>query len=170
MRRNQVKVDPRGPERPSHYGQDNNEFIPRDQTDNDYPGPTEQSEPTNLGAPVIERPTAVFLVEPPPRARTLKTWQPSTVTIDNLAASVNAGRQQIASNDRRRTRFIVANLEAANSVFITADAMNNNQAFAYELPAGKREEFFHNGPMWAFCAATKSAKIALFAELEVDQS
>lgn len=156
-----------GPDRPSHYGQDNNEFIPRNQTEQDFPSLEDSPEP-HTGFLAAPDPTPVYLVEAPPADRKIVAWRPETFTVDNTATNTNAARTQIASNDRKRTRLIITNLDAANSVFITADAMNNNQAFAYELGAGKREEFFHNSAMWAFCASTKSAKIAVFSEYEVD--
>jgi hypothetical protein len=170
MRPKQVDVQ-HGPERPSHYGEDNNEFLPYDNTDKDFATQEDAAalEEQKFGFPKLIAPTPVYLVEPAPNARTLKRWHTETVTVDNTATSVNANRTQIASNDRHRTRLIVQNLDAANSVFLTPNPMNNNQSFAYELAAGKREEFFHNAGMWAFCAATKSAKIAIFGEIEVDE-
>lgn len=157
-----------GPTRPSHFRQEVNERAAYDSPPHDYA--SESDTPVAVhGFPPPPQPTPVYLTEPPPRARVIVNWRPDTFTVDNTATNVNASRTRIASVDRHRKRFVVRNLDAANSVFITNDALNNNQSFAYELPFGTREEFFHTGEMYAFCATTKSAKIAVFAEVELDE-
>lgn len=156
-----------GPIRPSHYGEDNNEFIPKDHTDLDY-ATEEHVDPTAVGFPPAPQATPVYLTETPPVSRLIKPVQIETLTVDNTVANTSASRTQIAANSPNRTRLIIRNLDAANSVFITQDAMNLNQAFAYELPFGQREEFLHNRALWVFCAATKTAKISVFREFETD--
>lgn len=162
-------VPPGGPVRPSHYGEDNNEFIPRNQTHTDYATEEGADNVATGWAPPPQHPTPVYLTQSPPKARLIKKVQVETFTVDNTVGNTNASRTEIASNSLNRTRLIIRNLSATDSVWITLDAMNNNQSFAFELPFGQREEFFHDRAMWVFCAATKTVKVAVLREYEVDE-
>lgn len=153
-----------GPDRPTHFNQDVNEYTQRrDQTEQDF-ATEEDKAVTTTGFPPVAEPVPVILVESPPRARILRRALLNTYTLDSGVDRL----QQIASDERMRVRLFVRNLDDADSAFLALSGMDKNQSRALELPAGKDIEMFHNVAVWAFCA-TSTVKIAVEVEMEVEQ-
>jgi hypothetical protein len=102
--------------------------------------------------------TPVFLTEPPPETQNWTDWTCGTVPL---------GIQAIQYGDatRKRTRFVVRNLDAANLVYVSRLRSDLTAMAAYQIPPGKREEFFHNGPI---CLSTNVAGTLATFYSEID--
>lgn len=151
------------PGRPSHFHEDQNERVPdAKQGTVDY-ATTVADDQVDYGFMPPAESQPVYMTEAPPVVRYIKRWQPATYNVD----SADPKGIRIAGNDRNRTRLLVANLDAANSVYLTLDQQNKNPAFARELAAGKEVEMFHNSEVTAF-SLVGNPKLTVHAEYEVD--
>ncbi len=111
--------------------------------------------------PPIE-PIPVYQVEIPPSRRVLKRWTTGTMTLTGLEP------EQLAADDRHRTRLVVMNTETANAVYLTEKPVGTSTAFARLLPFGKEVEMLHNQGVWAFTGSGLTAVVTWHAEYEVD--
>lgn len=106
-----------------------------------------------------DRPVGVYITSPIPSDRPMVEWSAGTMTVSTPT--------QVASSDRKRKRFYVRNLDAANRVYLSHE--NTDQNFAgYTLVAGAAVEFFHNGPIWAR-AVTAAVEITFESEFTLEE-
>lgn len=153
------------PVRPSHYGEDQNERVPRDAPDVDYPHGTDEPG-IDFGWTVPSAaPTPVYLTEPPPSDRTRRDWTPQTYAL-------TPGRLvQIASANRNRTRLVITNNDDANNALLTRRPVDNPNTNGYVLAFGDDITMHHNESVWATCAATpagdSSCSISVYSEYEM---
>lgn len=134
------------PMRPTHFHEDQNERVGDDkQGPDDYV--TEAPEaPIRYGLQPPAPAQPVFLTEPPPVVNPIRPWQAVTFILD----ATDSTPEKILNNDRSRDRAVLANVDAANAIYLTERAGNKNPAFARILPAGKEVEMLHNTELWAF--------------------
>lgn len=159
------------PVRPSHFHEGVEEYEQDPQMQ--YATDAEQLDPTHYGYPHADgehgadhdptRPTPVVLVEPPPEMRSFTDWNSAT-------HSVGTEPIQIGDASRRRRRFVVRNMDAANPVFLTRMGSDNNAMSAFQLPAGQREEIFHNAQIWAFATDAAPVTVSYYAENDTDEN
>lgn len=135
-------------ERPSHSDEDVNERIVPPNPD--YPVEVDEPEQMQYTVPVLES-TPVYLTEAPPSTgRGIVQWEAASYTLDSN------GRQLLADNDRERTKCVVKNTHATDSVWLSC--RENTSAFmAYELQSGQEATFTHTGEIWAFAGANATA-------------
>ena len=156
-------TEPSGPGRPSTFHEDPSERTDEVQLDYASEG---QIVNTHYGPPddeLPERAVPVYQVEAPPGDLTFREWSPGSggVTVGHAI--------QVASQDRRRTRLVVRNMDDVESVFVVKEA--TSAAFTgFEIPAGGSEEFNSNSAVWV-CVATGvsgAVPISWFTEFDLD--
>jgi hypothetical protein len=109
-----------------------------------------------------DRPVNVSVVSPIPGDSPMVEWTTGTVTLSDDYA------QEIGSGDRRRQRFVVRNLSESGEAYITRANMDQSFA-AFTLIAGEKEEFLHNGPIWAR-GAVDGVRITYFSEFVLEEA
>jgi hypothetical protein len=100
----------------------------------------------------------VRVVETPALPESFVDWQAFPAFIADNAV-------QVAGANRNRTRMFIRNGNAAagESVLLMPEGTTPRE-FGYVLEAQDAVEFFHNGPVWAQCAAGESAPLSVFVE------
>lgn len=150
------------PVRPSHYAEDQNERVPRNHTDVDYANTVDVATKYGVGAPPPD-PIPVYMTETPPVRRTVRDWRPITVT---LAA---AGQpNQLGSASLKRTRMVVRNNDAANTVVVIKAPTDNGNTSGFTITAGKEIEFLHNRPVWGY--STLGASVTVLEEFDIEDA
>lgn len=132
---------PEGPQRPPHHGEDQNVRVPRENTQVDHPTEVD-TVPADLGyrVPPME-PIPVTVVSAPPQDQRSVRWRGGTY-------SALAVGQEVAGADRRRSRMVVHNNHATDSVLLYADRESATRYNSFTLRAGQDIEFLHNGRVW----------------------
>lgn len=149
------------PERPSHFGEDQNERVPEDQGAVDYR--TDEPESPEYGFQPSTEAIPVYLTEPAPNVRPIRKWQGNVVTVTGGQEPV-----QILTNDRNRTRAVVVNLDDADPVYLSATNNDNPGMFASRLGPGKEIEFLHNSEVWLYTTGVLVADVSYHVEWEMD--
>lgn len=157
-----------GPERPSEFRESVEERT-EIEAPADYPTPDQDGkfdaaqsfQPVEHGEPAVSPPVPVYQVVPPPDVRVFTDWQPNTM-------GLNGQPVLLAGANRRRTRLVVRNLDAANPVFLARQGGSNAQMGAYQLPPGQDVEIFHNSQVYAF-STVDGTQVTLFAEYDLDE-
>lgn len=142
------------PGRPSHFREDKNVSVPRDNTDPDY-GTGEETVP-QLGFIPAPEPAPVYLVEAPPAATNVREWSAGTYLLTTVPT-------QIIGGNPSRTRLVVRNHDAANSALLIRKQMDMATVNGFEIPAGQSEEMTHNSAVWAR-SNTGTCEVSVFAE------
>lgn len=157
-------VNPNGPARPSHFNEDVNEYIPRDNTDLDYTGVQDGVPFAATGFEPPSTPAPVYLTESPPKDRTLRKWSATHVFVDTAAKKV-----QVAAANRNRTRLVVTNSDDTASVALVADENDNITIAGFWLGPGDTVEMFHNSGVWAQAiGGDGAANVEVLQEFDVD--
>jgi len=159
---------PDGPTRPTHFRETQEERT-EETPPSDYPTGVEGDYKIDTAndygyqhRPEEQQPVGVYLATPIPVARPIIEWSSATITVGLT------GGTQIASADRRRHRFIVRNLDAANTVYLMREQVNQNFT-GYAIGPGREVEFTHCSAMWAR-ADTAACIISYFSEFELEEN
>lgn len=160
------RVETTGPERPSHFNQDVNEYAPRNSTELDYPVGTdadiEKEIPHGWVPPHTSAP--VYLTEAPPKDRKLIKGSAMHLVLD----TANRSYPLVGAN-RNRTRLKVVNSDDTASVALIFDENDNIQVAGFFLGPGDDVEMFHNSAMWAkVTGGDGAATVEVYTEYEVD--
>lgn len=155
----EINPDPNAARRPSHWNEDQNQ---RDvKPDVDYP--TEMpAEPVTYGHIPPPEPQPVYLTEPPPNGTTLRRWSPGSIGL-----SVAMGPVQLAGQDRRRTRMVIVNTDAADIVYVSKGP-DDNRINAYPLAPGKDVELLHNDDVYVETDSADAAIVGWFVEFDLE--
>lgn len=150
------------PVRPSTFRETQEERT-EPEPKSDYPDSSDDAKldkPSDYGfQEYADRPVGVYITAPIPSDRPMVEWSAGTMTV--------SGPTQIASSDRKRKRFYVRNLDAANRIYLSHE--NTDQNFAgYTLVANAAVEFFHNGPVWARAVST-AVEITFASEYTLEE-
>jgi hypothetical protein len=130
-----------GPERPSHFHEDVNEYAPKNNTLLDYDDAVVQEE---LGFPVPPAdPIGVYLTEKPPADRVIRKAFRATYSL-----SAAMGPQQLAGADTRRVRIFIRNNDADTTVLLRSKPSDGSPA-SFPLGPGQSTEEFHTDAVWA---------------------
>jgi hypothetical protein len=149
------------PTRPSNFRESTEERTkeplleyPDSATGNDTPADYGYSEYT-------DRPVGVYVTTPIPADRRLVEWSAGTLQLNSATPTC------IASDERRRVRFLVRNLDDADDVILTRK--QTDQPFTgLLLPAGQEILMEHTCSVWAIAEAN-TPSITYLSELVVDE-
>lgn len=161
-----VEVKVPGPVRPDGFRESVEERTELDPME-DFPTGTEDDikldSPDNYGYQEhADRPVGVYITSPIPSDRPLIEWTGGTITLPDSYST------QIGSGDRARRRFMIRNLSSSDEMYITRAQMDLPFA-GYTILPGDREEFEHNGPMWARGAAA-GVRVTYMSEFVVEEA
>lgn len=161
MKRDQ---QPQGPERPSHFGEDQNVRASRNETSLDFPVGTdvqiEEQVPYGWTPPMESTP--VYLTEAPPKDRSLRNWSA-------FRAVVEARRIPVLSKNRNRVRAVISNTDDTASIYLLQDENIQYDIAGFQLKPGTSIEMLHNAAVWAVAAGGDGfATIEVMMEYEVD--
>lgn len=154
MRRNKLMVVDE-PGRPSHFREDKNVSVPRDNTEPDY-GQGDEPPIEQFGFMPAPEPAPVYMVEAPPADRSVREWSPATYLLTTAATS-------IAGNNPNRSRLCIRNTDATNSALLTRRHMDSASVLGFELPPGEQIEMLHNREVWAR-SNTGTCELTVFVE------
>jgi hypothetical protein len=153
---------PQEPERESQFRRSVEERTQEEASPVEYPTDPEQVEPEGYyaqhGETTHAEPTRVIVVEAPADDPNWTDW-----TCDTLGVGPNG--TQIGDAARRRTRFVVRNLDAVNPVFLSRQ--RTDVIGVRTVPALTEVEMLHNGPIYAR-SAVDGTQITYHAEYDID--
>src|SRR5688500_127873 len=121
----------RGPQRPSHFGEDVNERVPREALDVDYP--TKEYTPPAFGDKPVPDPVLVSVIDPVPEVQKLVRF--SALTMDVVAGGIDT----VGGADRNRRKIIVQNNDDATSVYVIGGEFDITANGFRVLPGDKLE-------------------------------
>lgn len=148
------------PARPSHFRE-----TPEERTElepqQDYPTEAEVEVDDDYGWPAADmEPIPVYITEVPPVDQKITDWNAATIVVSDGEPI------QLTGANRNRTRLLVRNNDAANSVRLSRDAITPGY-LAYTLPAGANVEMLHNSGLWAACDAGETAEVSVLTEYDL---
>lgn len=157
----------RGPDRPTHFNEDQNVRVSRDETELDYPVGTdaalEQQLPYGWAPPIT--PAPVYLTEPPPKDRRMIRATAMHVVVTDTTTKV-----PLVSANRNRTRLKIVNSDDTTSVALVFGELDNINVAAFWLGPGDDVEMYHTSAMWAqLSGGDGAATIEVYTEYEVDE-
>jgi hypothetical protein len=160
------EIQVRGPKRPDGFREaveERTEPEPQMDYPDGSPGDITLDTPDDYGYQEFgDRPVNVAIVSAAPADNPMVEWSTGTVTLSNERG------QQVAGGDRRRKRFVVRNLSETDAAYITR--ANMDQPFAaWTLAPGEKEEFLHNGPIWAR-GEVDGVPLTYFAEYVLEEA
>lgn len=155
-----------GPDRPSHFNEEQNARVSRDETQLDYPVGTdaaaEAAVPYGWVPPVESAP--VYLTEAPPKDRKLVRGSAMHLVMDTTGK-----KYPIVGGNRSRTRMKVVNSDDTANIALVFGELDNIQIAGFWLGPGDDVEMHHNSPMWAeVVGGDGAATIEVYTEYEVD--
>lgn len=155
-----------GPERPSHFNEEQNVRVSRDETERDYPDRSDaarEMEVPHGWVPPMES-TPVYLTEAPPKDR--KIVRGSAM---HLVMETAGKKYPIVGANRNRTRMKVVNSDDSANVALVFGELDNIQVAGFWLGPGDDVEMHHNSAMWAeVIGGDGAATIEVYTEYEVD--
>lgn len=162
---NNSREEQHGPQRPSHFGEEQNVRVSRNETPLEYPVGTdvqiENEVPYGWVPPMASTP--VYLTEAPPKDRALRNWSA-------FRAVVEARRIPVLAKNRNRVRAVISNTDDTASIYLLQDENIQYDIAGFQLKPGTSVEMFHNAGVWAVAAGGDGfATIEVLMEYEVDQ-
>lgn len=164
MRRNENVQH--GPERPSHWNEEQNVRVSRNETELDYPVGTdadiERAVPHGWVPPMESTP--VYLTEAPPKDRKLVRGSAMHLVMD----TANRSYPLVGAN-KNRTRLKIVNSDDSASVALIFDENDNINLAGFWLGPGDDVEMYHNSALWGkVTGGDGAATVEVYTEYEVD--
>jgi len=158
---------PQGPERPSHWNEEQNVRVSRNETELDYPVGTDADIERGIQhgfVPPMES-TPVYLTEPPPKGRKLIRGSAMHIPL------ITAGKSYpLAAANPNRTRLVIANSDDTASVALIFDENHNIDIAGFWLGPGDTVEMYHNSAVWGkVTGGDGAANVEVYAEYEVER-
>lgn len=155
-----------GPDRPSHFNQDQNVRVSRGETELDFPvgadAAAEMAVPHGWVPPMESTP--VYLTEAPPVGRPIIRGSAMHLVMDTTAK-----KYPIVGANRNRKRMKVVNSDDTANVALVFGELDNIQVAGFWLGPGDDVEMYHNAAMWAeVVGGDGAATIEVYTEYEVD--
>lgn len=156
-----------GPDRPSHFNQDQNARVSRNETELDYPIGADaalEQEVSYGWTPPMES-TPVYLTEPPPKGKRLIRGSAAHITVTDTTTKV-----PLVNANRNRTRLKIVNSDDTTNVALVFGELDNINVAGFWLGPGDDVEMFHTSAMWAqLSGGDGAATIEVYTEYEVDE-
>ena len=154
-----------GPDRPSHFNQEQNVRVSSNETELDYPvgddAVIEQGIPHGW-TPAVDS-TPVYLTEAPPVGRPIIRGSAMHLAMDTADR-----RYPVVSANRNRRHMKVVNSHDTASVALIFGELDNIDVAGFWLGPGDDVEMNHNSAVWAVLADGAAATIEVYTEYEVD--
>lgn len=148
-----------GPQRPTHFGEDANERVPREKLDVDYP--TEEYVAPVFGDKPVPDPVLVSVIDPVPEVQKLVRF--SAMTLDITAG----GLDTVGGADRNRRKIIVQNNDDATSVYVIGGEFDIT-ANGFRVLPGDKLEMEHTSEVYVRnIDAVETVNISVYAEYNV---
>ena len=158
---------PQGPERPSHWNEEQNVRVSRGETELDYPVGTDADIELAIQhgfVPPMES-TPVYLTEAPPKDKKLIRGNAMHLVLDTANKSY-----QLVGGNPNRTRLKIVNSDDTASVALIFDQNDNINVAGFWLGPGDDVEMYHNSPMWGkVTGGDGAATVEVYTEYEVDK-
>lgn len=155
-----------GPDRPSHFNQDQNVRVSRDETELDYPTVSDSTAEIAVHhgwVPPMEA-TPVYLTEAPPVGRPIIRGSAMHLVMDTTGK-----KYPIVGANRSRKRMKVVNSDDTANVALVFGELDNIQVAGFWLGPGDDVEMHHNSAMWAeVVGGDGAATIEVYTEYEVE--
>lgn len=156
-----------GPDRPTHWNEEQNVRVSRNETELDYPvgsdADIEREIPHGFVPPMESTP--VYLTEPPPKGKKLIRGTAMHLVMDTASRSY-----PLVGANPNRTRLKIVNSDDTASVALIFDENHNINIAGFWLGPGDDVEMFHNAAMWGkVTGGDGAATIELYTEYEVDK-
>lgn len=156
-----------GPERPSHFNEDQNVRVSRDETALDYPVKSDASAEMQVPhgwIPPMES-TPVYLTEAPPKDRKIIRGSAMHLVMDTTGK-----KYPVVGGNRNRTRLKIVNSDDSASVALVFAETDSITIAGFWLGPGDDVEMYHNSPMWAeVTGGDGAATIEVYTEFEVEE-
>lgn len=152
----------KGPQRPTHFGEDQNTRVPRETLDTDYP--TETYTPPAFGDKPVPDPVLVSVIDPIPAAQRLVRF--SAMTLDVVAGHV----ETVGGADRNRQKIIVQNNDDATPIYVLGGEFDIN-ANGFRVLPGDQLEMKHTAEVYVRNTdAVETVNISVYTEYSVPES